>query len=62
MFSQARRVKLKQKICLKFNIQNHVRILKILETLVSMTFSMTSSVVIMSSSDYGPDSIKNKKC
>ena len=31
-----------------------------METLVGMTFSMTSSIVIMSSSDYGPDSIKNK--
>ena len=44
-----------------FKIQHsikHVRILKIMETLVGMTFSMTYSIVIMLSSDYDPDSIK----
>ena len=47
-----------------FKIQHskkHVRILKIMETLVGMTFQMTHSIVIMSSSDYDRNTIKNKK-
>ena len=42
-----------------FKIQHskkHVRILKVMKTLIYMTFS----IVIMTLSDYGPDSINKK--
>ena len=58
LLSHARHVKLQQKNSLKIqHSKKHVRILKIMETLVGMT----SSIVTMSLSDYGPDSKRKKK-